>query len=214
MINQKLGIEVLEDAQYERQFREIRELLDVLENGTTLKRKNEPDVEVPPFRDVIRLAAAARRDGFPTSSSFEGGSASSRYDEDGFAVAPVGDPTGELATSEHLIDPIKDHLKTVVSGLNTMLGGGRSAKWALIQSSQYAEVGPGEPRCRSCERIGEWSNIYRGELCRWCYDFTARWKGRAVPIDLLRARLKEGKRITTSMEKEAFMPSKAKAFHA
>lgn len=212
-MGRKLGIEVPEQKQYFEMYDEIRDLVKVLESGTVIRRKGEPDVEIPGLSELIRLASAARRDGFPTSSSLEGGSASSRYDEDGFAVAPVSDPTGELVAGERIVDPIKVHLKSVMRGLTGALGDLRMAKAALVASSQYAEVGPGEPRCRACERIGEWSTIYRGELCRWCYDFWQRWH-RQPPIDLLKARLKEGKRITSQMEREAFMPSKTPVHHA
>ncbi len=208
MINPKLGIEVLESAQYVAMYAEIEELVGTLRSGTTIKRKGEADIDIPGFEELIRLAAAARRDGFPTQS-MRGSSRSSVLDEDGFAVAPVSDPTGELASGDRIVDPIKEHLRSVMRGLTDAVGALRTARGALVKSSQYAEIGPGEPRCASCARLNEWGTVYRSERCRWCYEFWLRWK-RDPPIDLLRARLKEGKRITTQMEREAFMPSKAK----
>lgn len=209
-VNPKLGIEVPEPQHLAGIFAELRERIDTLERGTVLRRKGEPDVEIPAFGELVKLAAAARRDGYPASSAAEkSGTGQGDLDEEGFHVAPISDPTGELATAERIIDPIKVHLKTVIRGLTSALGDLRMACTAQASGSQYAEIGPGEARCESCARIGEWSDVYRSERCRWCYDFWLKWR-RDAPIDLLRMRIKEGKRITAQMEREAFMPSKSK----
>lgn len=207
MINQNLGIEVPEAKQYFEMYDEINQLVDILRNGTTIKRKGEPDIEVPALENLIRLAAAARRDGFPTSS-MRGSSRSSVLDEDKMPIAPVSDPTGELAAGERIVDPIKNHLKTVMRGLTGALGDLRMAKTAQYQASQYAEVEVGEPRCRSCEAIDEWSDVYRGERCRFCYGF---WNihHREPPAEILRAH-HAGRKITAQMVREAFMPPKIK----
>lgn len=210
VVNQKLGIEVPERQQLAGVCAEIRELVDAIENGTVLKRKGEPDVEIPGAHALIRLAAAARRDGFPTSS-MQGSSRSSVLDEDGFAVAPISDPTGELAAGERIVDPIKVHLKSMMRGLTDAQGALRTAKFSLIQSSQYAEVGVGEARCSECERIGEWSDVFRDGRCSWCYKFWLIWK-RDPPIEILKAR-KDGRKITRQIVIEAFAPSKTRTRH-
>lgn len=194
-------------------FEEIIERCNVLRFGTTLTRKDEPDVEIPSFEELLKLAAAARRDGYPTSRS-ESGGAIVKVGDDGVvtivtreATGPrVSDPTGETATGDRIVDPIKIHLQSCIRGLTGALGDLRMATTAQQRATQYAEVGPGEPRCTSCERIGEWTDVYRGERCQWCHKFWLLWRVE-VPIDILRAH-HAGRKITTQMVQEALKPPK------
>jgi hypothetical protein len=208
VVSPKLGIEVFESDRLADIFAEVRERIDALERGTVIKHKGEPDIEIPSLEELVRLAAAARRDGFPTQS-MRGSSRSTVLDEDKMPIAPISDPTGELASAEgRIVDPIKAHLQRVMRGLTGAVGDLRMASAAMVSSSQYVDVGLGEPRCASCARINEWATVHRSERCRWCYDFWLRWR-RDPPIELLRDR-RDGKRITSHMEREAFMPPKAK----
>lgn len=55
--------------------------------------------------------------------------------------------------------------------------------------------------CRSCLRIAKCSPRHRGDLCRWCYDFT-KSTGQQPPIELVRDH-HEGRRITDERVKDA-----------
>lgn len=68
-----------------------------------------------------------------------------------------------------------------------------------------------EKWCTSCARLHRAESRYRGELCRWCYDFTATEKIEP-PLDILDAHHR-GMRITTAMvaaAKRAPKPSTVK----
>jgi hypothetical protein len=56
--------------------------------------------------------------------------------------------------------------------------------------------------CTSCLRAGVCAPIFRGELCRWCYDFNAVEKQRP-PVALVRLHHQPGVRITQRIVNDA-----------
>lgn len=204
-------------------FREMRSIIDDLEKGALIELEGDDGRKVsrrsPSVGQFLGLAAAAMRDGFPTSSMQGGGGPSTTLDEEGHAIPPLSDPTGELAISDKIVDPIKIHAQTTLRGLTGALGDLRVARGSLIRGSRYAKLSPGKPACVSHARIGRFVDTYRDERCNWCYRFRLAEKG-DPPVDLLEVKDRVGKVTTRQVkeslqaERDAQMPARKKTTKA
>ena len=186
-------------------FAELRSIIDDLEKGAVIEVQGDDGKKIhfrsPSAGQFLGLAAAAMRDGFPTSSMQGGGGPSTTLDEDGHAIPPLSDPTGELATSDKIVDPIKIHAATVLRGLTGALGDLRVSRGSLIQGSKSGKIKPGKPACVSHARIGRFVDVYRDERCNWCYRFRLS-ENDDPPVDLLEIKDRDG-RVTTRQVKES-----------
>lgn len=158
--------------------------------------------------DTRRLLAqiADGRDGNPAAQRYDTPRTSghtSVLDEHHVPMPAVSDPTGELAVK----------LATRHDQARLDLAAARRAARLLAEARRTLErihhswmphtpnglqqrqtEAANQPGCRSCTRIGKWEPIFRGDVCRWCYDWT-RKTGATPTVDKLRDH-HDGKRVT------------------
>lgn len=193
---------------------ELRESLDQVEQGCKVMAEDGERVDhrTPPLYEVFRLVAASRSDGFPRRSGVSEGGPASVLDERGDPMPPRSDPTGELAVAEmRSNDPIRRHaqgaLRALVDARNLL----RKAKSETIQAFEETDAsdeGVGEPRCRPHALADSFVETFRGDRCRWCYDF---WRAEGVdpPVELIILRDQKGK-VSTRDVQEALAAERAK----
>lgn len=193
-----------------RMCEELRQALDDIEGGARIADDGAtgPDEKTrkrtPSVYEMIQQLSAAQPVGFPRNS-MGGRGAKTSFDGKGEPMPLISDPVGELVASPGLVfDPMHKHTQSVVQAIRNATGDLRAARASMIKASVYADLKPAEPGCSNCARVGDWTPIYRGERCRWCYDF---WTAEGVdaPSVLLQAR-SEGRKITEFMIKESLIP--------
>jgi hypothetical protein len=182
---------------------ELADLVDKLRHGIRIEalddggRANGHELTIS-ATDLMSLAAAAKRDGYATSSGLQNGPSSS-----------LGDPTGDVAAAVAdgvIDDPLQYLSETVLRTVSGARGDLRTACNALMCSTRLVATCQGEPGCRSCETIGQWTPVRAAGRCRWCYDFSIA-QGVDPPEDLLQARA-AGKRISQWMIDQALAKPK------
>lgn len=194
----------------ERLLAELAETVECLGRGAPFTvqdaKGKKRQVRSPSFEQVMRLLAAARRDGYRTQR-LDVGAPSTVLDDEGHPMPPLSDPTGELAASDaKVVDPVRYLGEDALRGVTGALGDLRMVRNALISCSKFFDTNPGEPGCSSHARIDMWVPVEDNGRCRWCYDF---WRAEGIdpPAELLKARA-DGKRITRQMVEEALRPRK------
>lgn len=197
-----------------RKFTELRQILHDLECGFRVTSHSTSGGSgtrsAPPMIDLLRTLGAARTDGYRTSTRPMAGTPSTVYDEEGHAMPPRSDPTGETAISESRVtDPMRVQLDSAWRGVTGALGDLRMSRNAIIRASEGVEEDAGEPGCECHAEIGVFMEVHVGTRCRWCWNFW-RVEGTNPPPDLLRMK-DRGVRITQRMVAEALRPRKVKA---
>jgi hypothetical protein len=175
--------------------------VDVLENGKT-KKKTTPN-----FSQTFDLCVSATKLGWKGSTR-PGGQPESIVDDQGDAMPPIGDPTGELVVSDHRIsDPIRKEASIMYQGFTSALGDLRASRSALIRASQFGDTEKAPDGCSNHERIGVYVEAETLGRCRWCYRFF-HIEHFDAPTEFLELR-DSGRKITQGMIDLA-RPSKSK----
>lgn len=157
------------------------------------------ETKIPEFRRLHRelrtLVVAVAPDGYP-----------SRGGDD-----PVFSHSGDV--TDRTFEAVRQRLEgknDATKALQRFLGALVEARRQLsIAESQAMQAFPplkveGEPDekwCRSCQRIDVFSPAYRGQLCRFCYDWTLAHNDVFPPATLVKCRA-DGRRITTKLVAE------------
>lgn len=188
-----------EDDQLEELLRVAREALDDLSDGVLWPKDGKNRDRLPMTAGgLLRVSRLPERDGYPTSSLGDGTGPSSVLDDEGKPMPPVNDPVGEL-----VMTPPKNlarmAARAVVRSVEAAVEELQRAVGVLLDATPAAPKNV-EPGCKSCERVGVWMPVFRGERDKWCYDWQAAHKA-DPPIEVLRAH-HDGKRITTRLVAE------------
>jgi hypothetical protein len=195
-------------------FASVRQYLDWLERGKTIKRGPDQVIAISAV-EVLALARKTRGLGYPTNSGFEGGNRCTRYekDENGqlVPVPDISDPTGEAAIQTAPIMGNRDRMLACILMARNELAQAVKQMTDAVPPAEEQLV----PGCRVCERLRNddgsvhWEPIDRSERCWWHYRF---WlaEGIDAPDELGRAKVIEGRKITTRMVDEALAKMRGK----
>lgn len=117
----------------------------------------------------------------------------------------VSDPTGEAAVklAQHRdqarrdLDAFHDAIRAVRRGRDVLYR--LHGAWMPHDPNVIEKGLSNPPGCKSCARLGRWSEVWRDFLCRWCYGWRSRVGG-LPPVDKLSDH-HAGKRVTIPASK-------------